>query len=36
VKVFVDGIEKPATNTSKGITFNHVHIGISEVIIKTQ
>ena len=36
VKVFVDGIEKNATNTDKGITFEHIHIGRSEVIIKTQ
>lgn len=36
VKVLVDGIEKPAVNTDKGITFQHVHIGRSEVIIKTQ
>ena len=36
VKVFFDGIEKPFINTEKGITFEHVHTGRSEVVIKIQ
>ena len=36
VKVFVDGIEKSVTKTNEGVTFEHVHVGRSEVIIKTQ
>ena len=36
VKVFVDGIEKAITKTAKGITFEHLHTGRNEVIIKTR
>ncbi len=36
VKVFVDGIEKAITKTAKGITFEHMHTGRNEVIIKTR
>ena len=36
VKVLVDGVEKPVANTDKGITFEHTHIGRSEVVIKIQ
>ena len=35
IKVFVDGQEISNSSTSTGITFDHVHIGISEVVIKT-
>jgi hypothetical protein len=36
VNVFLDGNKIPSNSTNEGITFQHAHIGRSEVIIKTK
>ena len=35
IKVFLDGKKVPSSSTSEGITFEHIHVGQSEVVIKT-
>jgi len=35
IKVFIDGKQVSSSSTSDGITFEHVHLGRSEVVIKT-
>jgi len=35
IKVFIDGKQVSSSSTSDGITFEHVHVGRSEVVIKT-
>jgi photosystem II stability/assembly factor-like uncharacterized protein len=35
LKVFIDGKQVSSSSTSDGITFEHVHVGRSEVVIKT-
>ena len=35
IKVFLDGKQVPSSSTSDGVTFEHDHVGQSEVVIKT-
>jgi photosystem II stability/assembly factor-like uncharacterized protein len=35
IRVFLDGNEVTSSSTSDGVTFEHVHVGRSEVVIKT-
>jgi len=35
IKVFLDGKEVTSSSTSDGVTFGYVHVGRSEVVIKT-
>ena len=36
IKVFIDGNEVSRYSDSSGVTFDHIHVGRSEVVIKTQ
>ena len=35
IKVFLDGKQVPSSSTNAGVTFEHDHVGQSEVVIKT-
>jgi hypothetical protein len=35
IKVFLDGTQVPSSTTAAGITFEHTHIGRTEVVIQT-